>query len=99
MARDNEYQNKLKNFSDFFAKKISNIIYCIYHFCIKPLNCTATFVIKQELQEASKQHPVHFSPPLVMLSCYNGITESLASEYKFIFVYVFIDIATSVLSL
>ena len=36
--------------------------------------------IKQELKEASKQHPVNYSPPLIMLSCFNGITESLASE-------------------
>ncbi|XP_078373580.1 UPF0415 protein C7orf25 homolog [Oculina patagonica] len=32
----------------------------------------------KELQEASKQHPVNYSPPLVVLSCLNGITESLA---------------------
>jgi len=36
--------------------------------------------IDQELQEASKQHPVNYSTPLVVLSCFNGITETLASE-------------------
>ena len=33
----------------------------------------------QELQEASKHHPMNYSAPLVMVSCHNGITESLAS--------------------
>ncbi|XP_068754692.1 UPF0415 protein C7orf25 homolog [Montipora capricornis] len=33
------------------------------------------------LQETSKQHPWNFSPPHVMLFCYNGITESLAKAF------------------
>ncbi|XP_020623959.1 UPF0415 protein C7orf25 homolog isoform X2 [Orbicella faveolata] len=32
----------------------------------------------KELLEASQQHPVNYSIPLVVLSCFNGITESLA---------------------
>lgn len=34
----------------------------------------------KELQEASEQHPVNYSAPVVVLSCFNGIAESLASE-------------------
>lgn len=35
----------------------------------------------QELLEASNQHPVNYSPPVVIILCCQGITESLASEF------------------
>ncbi|KAJ7394633.1 hypothetical protein OS493_000452 [Desmophyllum pertusum] len=42
----------------------------------------------EELQEASKQHLVNYSTPLVMLSCLNGITESLAKALENTGIYV-----------
>lgn len=36
----------------------------------------------KELLEASKQHPVNYSPPVVIISCCQGITESLAKALR-----------------